>query len=143
MDLDALLKETEEARKALQAGLPVGGPSRPAQPEKRKTLEGILAEGVLQVQADTTLPGVDLPDDLVGQLLVVLNFSYKYAGQDLLMSDDLIEQTLSFGGKSHHVRLPLKAILAARSLKTGRLEDFQVFTGGELNQDDDDPREPA
>lgn len=140
MNLDDLMRETQEARAALGVVTPLGGPSRPPQPDKRVVLESVLSSGVLQVQVDTTLPGVNLPDDLLGQLLVVLNFSYKYAGQDLQLSDEEIQATLSFNGNSHHVRVPLKAILAARSLVTGQGAEFQVFTGETYQED---PKEPA
>jgi hypothetical protein len=139
MDLEQLLRETLAEKQALaQKGEPLE-PSRPPQPKKRQVLEKFLGAGVLQVQVDTTLPGVDVPDVLVGQPMVAFNFSYRFqATPDLILTDEELAQTLSFKGVDYRVRLPLRAVLAARSVKTGEPAEFQVFTG----EDYQDPPPP-
>lgn len=141
-DLERLLRETLEAREAL-APLLERPESRPAQPGKRKALEGLLDQGLTQVHIDTTLPGVDVPGDFLGEPLV-LNFSLNFAVKDLRLTDAELEQTLSFAGVSHRVRVPLRAIVAAGNFIKGELRGYQVFgtDGLDVPADDDDLEPP-
>jgi hypothetical protein len=127
LDLAKLLAETSAARQAL-APLLAHPASAPAQPRKKDVLEAMLAHGVAQVQVDPTLPGVDLPEQFLGTSGLALNFSYGYAGHDLQLDDAHLCQTLSFSGTDYRVRVPLRAIVAARSLAKGVVAEFQVFT---------------
>ena len=142
MDLEALTKETMEAKRALEAV--AAEPTRPVQPRKREVLEKFLSRGILSVQADTTLPGVDVPDHLMGAS-VVLNFSYRFQiPHDVMLTDQELSQTLSFQGKSHLVRLPLRAIVAARCAATGEPAEFMAFTGEDfLVEGQDGPDGPG
>jgi stringent starvation protein B len=142
MDLEALMKETLEAKQALAAI--ASEPTRPPQPKKKEVLERFLALGITSVQVDTTLPGVDVPDHLMGSS-VVLNFSYRFQiPHDVVLTDQELSQTLSFGGRSHRVRLPLRSIVAARCAATGEPAEFQVFTGEDYQdpEEDNDPPPP-
>ena len=135
LDLDQLLKETLEARETLSAA--PAEPTRPPQPRKRKALETYLSGGVLTVQVDTTLPGVDVPDQFLGTPLLVLNFSYRFqVTHDLVLTDEELSQTLNFQGRAHRVRVPLRAILAASGM-AGKHQGMTEF------QEDLDPKEPA
>jgi stringent starvation protein B len=140
MNLDILFAETLEAQRQLSAARVVE-PTQPAQPKKRAALERLLAQGGIQVQVDATLPGVNVPDAWGGDMNLRLNFSVRFDINDLVVTDEAIEQTLSFQGKNHRVRVPLRAVMAARSLKTGEPCEFIEFTGEPYQ--DPPPKEPT
>jgi hypothetical protein len=139
MNLDQLFADTLEAQRQLISARVVE-PTQPPQPRKREVLERLLTQGGIQVQVDATLPGVNVPDAWVGDMNLRLNFSPRFAIADLVVTDEAIEQTLSFQGANHHVRVPLRAVMAARSLKTGEPAEFIEFTGEPYQ---DPPSEPA
>jgi stringent starvation protein B len=142
LDLEAMLRETLEARQDL-APLLAAPASRPPQPRKREVLERLLDTGMTQVRVDTTLPGLDVPEAFLGTAGLVLNFSPKFSTADLQLTDTELAQTLSFSGVQHRVRVPLRAIVAARSLVTEEPAEFQVFTGDDVVEGQDPPPQKA
>lgn len=141
-DLEQIMKDTLADQQRLASQM-VDEPRKPAQPRKRAVLEAMLAKGMTMVQVDCTLPGVRVPDTFVGISNLNLNFSYKFAAGDLLLTDEELSQTLSFSGRNHQVTIPLRAIQAARCLVTGEPAEFSVFTGEDYQEPDDEPKGTA
>jgi stringent starvation protein B len=74
--------------------------------------EKLIPEGLFTVVADTQYPGLrGVPwDKLTDPNKVVLKFSRNFSGKDLGVSDGVLGQTLSFGGRSCRVEVPVGAI---------------------------------
>jgi len=140
MDLETILKETLAAQQALAQTM-AQEPTLPAQPRKREVLERLLERGVMQVSIDCTLPGVQVPDHFVGISGLLLNFSHNYA-TPLKLTDEVLEQDLSFSKVRHQVRVPLRAIRGAMSLVTQEVVEFQVNTGEDIVEGQDPPEPP-
>ena len=93
-------------------------------PTKKETLLGYLARGIAMMHLDARRPGVIVPPQYAGDAHLRLNLSYRYAIADLEVSDELVQATLSFGGRPFRCTLPWKSIFAITSHGTG---DGQVW----------------
>lgn len=68
---------------------------------------------------DATRPGVQVPAFAVNDGKVVLNIAER-AVVGLDMGNELITFTARFGGVSHHVRVPVSAVLLIYARETGQ-----------------------
>lgn len=84
-------------------------------PDKRRTLEQLLARGPVLVHVDARRPEVAVPQRFRSDASLVLRFGYTLqpAIRDLQIDDDAISGTLTFGGSPFHVVLPWTAVYAA------------------------------
>ncbi len=71
------------------------------------------------VHLDARLPGVKVPRAHHQDALLRLNLSFRFASRDLVVDEDLVRCTLSFGGAPYACELPLAAIFAVTSHVTG------------------------
>jgi len=91
---------------------------------------------------DANAAGVDVPRGYVKDGKVILNISWQ-ATQGLKLGNDLIEFSARFGGVSHQVRVPARAVLGIYSRETGQGMLFQEEEGGGTPTSPETPPEPA
>lgn len=77
---------------------------------------------------DARVDGVDVPVGYAKDGKVILNVSWQ-ATQGLKLGNDLIEFSARFGGASHHVRIPGRAVLGIYARETGQGMLFQDEEG--------------
>jgi stringent starvation protein B len=84
-------------------------------PDKRKTLEALLARGPVLVHVDARRAEVSVPPRFRADPSLVLRFGYTLspAIADLEVNDTAISGTLTFGGQPFHCVLPWTAVYAA------------------------------
>lgn len=84
-------------------------------PDKRKTLETLLARGPVLVHVDARRAEVSVPPRFRADPSLVLRFGYTLspAIADLGVDDNAISGTLTFGGQPFHCVLPWTAVYAA------------------------------
>jgi stringent starvation protein B len=84
-------------------------------PDKRKTLESLLARGPVLVHVDARRAEVSVPARFRADASLVLRFGYTLspAIADLSVDDAAISGTLTFGGQPFHCVLPWTAVYAA------------------------------
>src|SRR5450432_1927317 len=84
-------------------------------PDKRRTLEQLLARGPVLVHVDARRTEVAVPSRFRADASLVLRFGYSLspAIRDLTVDDEAIAGTLTFGGSPFHVVLPWTAVYAA------------------------------
>jgi stringent starvation protein B len=84
-------------------------------PDKRKTLEQLLARGPVLVHVDARRAEVTVPARFRADPSLVLRFGYNLqpAISDLSVEDDAIAGTLTFSGQPFRVILPWTAVYAA------------------------------
>jgi stringent starvation protein B len=84
-------------------------------PDKKKTLEALLARGPVRVHVDARRSEVTVPERFRTDASLVLRFGYNLtpAITDLTVDDDAIGGTLTFGGHPFRVTLPWTAVYAA------------------------------
>jgi len=84
-------------------------------PDKRKTLETLLARGPVLVHVDARRAEVSVPPRFRADASLVLRFGYTLspAIADLSVDDNAIGGTLTFGGQPFHCVLPWTAVYAA------------------------------
>jgi stringent starvation protein B len=93
-------------------------------PGKKETLLAFLARGVAMLHLDARRPGVSVPPQYTGDAHLRLNLSYRYSIPDLEVSDEQVQATLSFGGRSFRCVLPWESVFGITSQGTG---DGQVW----------------
>jgi len=93
-------------------------------PDKRETLLSYLKRGVAMVHLDARRPGVVVPAQYMGDAHLRLNLSYRYSVPDLVVDDQRIQATLSFGGRPFRCSLPWPAVFGITSNANG---DGQVW----------------
>jgi stringent starvation protein B len=93
-------------------------------PGKKETLLSYLARGIAMLHLDARRPGVVVPPQYTGDAHLRLNLSYRYSIPDLEITDELVQATLSFGGRSFRCLLPWASIFGITSNGTG---DGQVW----------------
>jgi stringent starvation protein B len=84
-------------------------------PDKRRTVEALLARGPILVHIDARRPEVEVPPRLRNDPRLVLRFGYGLspAIADLEVDDRGISGTLTFGGQPFHCVLPWPAVYGA------------------------------
>jgi stringent starvation protein B len=84
-------------------------------PDKRRTLETLLARGPVLVHVDARRAEVAVPPRFRADPSLVLRFGFalKPPIADLEVTDDAISGTLTFAGTPFHVVLPWTAVYAA------------------------------
>ena len=84
-------------------------------PDKRRTLETLLARGPVLVHVDARRAEVAVPPRFRADASLVLRFGYSLspAIADLSVDDNAIAGTLTFGGQPFHCVLPWTAVYAA------------------------------
>jgi stringent starvation protein B len=84
-------------------------------PDKRRTLETLLARGPVLVHVDARRAEVSVPTRFRADASLVLRFGYALspAIADLSIDDTAIAGTLTFGGQPFHCVLPWTAVYAA------------------------------
>lgn len=84
-------------------------------PDKRKTLETLLARGPVLVHVDARRAEVSVPPRFRTDASLVLRFGYSLspAIADLTVDDNAIGGTLTFGGQPFRCVLPWTAVYAA------------------------------
>jgi len=84
-------------------------------PDKRRTLEALLARGAVLVHVDARRAEVDVPARFRADPSLVLRFGYNLtpAIADLTVDDDAVSGTLTFAGQPFHCVLPWTAVYAA------------------------------
>src|SRR5512138_2239952 len=84
-------------------------------PDKRRTLETLLARGPVLVHVDARRAEVSVPPRFRADPSLVLRFGYTLspAIADLTVDDHAIAGTLTFGGQPFHCVLPWTAVYAA------------------------------
>ena len=93
-------------------------------PGKKETLLSYLARGIAMLHLDARRPGVVVPQQYAGDAHLRLNLSYRYSIPDLEISDEFVQATLSFGGRTFRCLLPWGSIFGITSNGTG---DGQVW----------------
>ncbi|HSK03587.1 MAG TPA: ClpXP protease specificity-enhancing factor SspB [Kofleriaceae bacterium] len=84
-------------------------------PDKRRTLEALLARGPVLVHVDARRDEVSVPSRFRADPSLVLRFGYDLspAITDLQIDDDAVSGTLTFSGQPHRCVLPWTAVYAA------------------------------
>ena len=84
-------------------------------PDKRRTLETLLARGPVLVHVDARRAEVAVPPRFRADPSLVLRFGYTLspAIADLCVDDAAVSGTLTFGGQPFHCVLPWTAVYAA------------------------------
>jgi stringent starvation protein B len=84
-------------------------------PDKRRTLEALLARGPVLVHVDARRAEVSVPPRFRADASLVLRFGYSLspAIADLAVDDNAVSGTLTFGGQPFHCVLPWTAVYAA------------------------------
>lgn len=84
-------------------------------PDKRRTLESLLARGPVLVHVDARRAEVSVPPRFRADASLVLRFGYSLspAIADLSVDEHAIAGTLTFGGSPFHCVLPWTAVYAA------------------------------
>src|SRR5689334_4230895 len=84
-------------------------------PDKRRTLEALLARGPVLVHVDARRAEVSVPARFRADPSLVLRFGHGLtpAIADLVVDDDAVSGTLTFGGQPYHCVLPWTAVYAA------------------------------
>jgi stringent starvation protein B len=84
-------------------------------PDKRRTLEALLARGPVLVHVDARRAEVAVPARFRADPSLVLRFGYKLSPPigDLTVDDEAISGTLTFAGQPFHCVLPWTAVYAA------------------------------
>ena len=85
---------------------------------KRDTMESFLDEGMVLVQLDSRVEGVEVPEHLRGDPTLRLNISGRF-GLPLDVDDWGIQATLTFQGDPFECKLPWKAVYIIISHVTG------------------------
>jgi stringent starvation protein B len=88
-------------------------------PSKKVTLLAYLARGIAMVHLDARRPGVSVPEQYATDAHLRLNLSYRYSIPDLEVLDDVVQATLSFGGRPFHCVMPWQSIFGITSNGTG------------------------
>jgi stringent starvation protein B len=120
-------------------------------PDKKRTLEALLARGPVLVHVDARRAEVSVPARFRADPSLVLRFGYQLspAIADLTVDEDAIAGTLTFGGQPFHCVLPWTAVYAAmvEGEQRGTVwpEDVpeDVLTGGELATAPGTPSAPS
>ena len=96
-------------------GEPVGDAAR--LPPKRDVVNRLLGDGPVLVHLDARRPGVSVPNSLADDPRLVLRFGYGLspAIADLVIGDEELSGTLSFGGVPHRCVLPWPSVYAVVS----------------------------
>lgn len=76
---------------------------------KKKFIEAALTQGLIQIQVNTKIPGVQLPEFLMARDNAILNLSRKFSSY-MELKDTGVYASLSFFGKAENVEIPWKAI---------------------------------
>ena len=82
---------------------------------------------------DAALEGVSVPQGYAKDGRIILNVSWQ-ATQGLKLGNEAIEFSARFGGVSHHVHVPTRAVLGIYARETGQ---------GMLFQDEDESGPPS
>lgn len=84
-------------------------------PDKRRTVEQLLARGPVLVHVDARRAEVAVPARFRADASLVLRFGYTLSPAivDLAVDDDAISGTLTFAGQPFHCVLPWTAVYAA------------------------------
>ena len=84
-------------------------------PDKKRTLEALLARGPVLVHVDARRTEVSVPPRFSADASLVLRFGYSLqpAITDLCVDDEAISGTLTFGGQPFRCVLPWAAVYAA------------------------------
>ncbi len=84
-------------------------------PDKSRVVGGLMGEGAVLVHIDARREGVIVPNHLHGQSKLVLRFGFGLspAIADLVVDDQELSGTLTFGGLPFHCVLPWHAVYAA------------------------------
>ena len=109
-------------------------------PDKRRTLEALLARGPVLVHVDARRAEVSVPPRFRADPSLVLRFGYNLspAIADLQVDDEAVSGTLTFSGQPYRCVLPWTAVYAAmvEGEQRGTVwpEDVpeDVITGGEV-----------
>lgn len=96
----------------------------PRVPPKKQVLLGFLERGVAMVHLDARRPGVAVPPQYTGDAHLRLNLSYRYNIPDFEITDEHVQATLSFSGRSFRCVLPWPSIFAITSAASA---DGQVW----------------
>jgi stringent starvation protein B len=108
-------------------------------PDKRRTLEELLARGPVLVHVDARRAEVSVPPRFRADPSLVLRFGHNLSPPitDLVVDDEAVSGTLTFSGQPHRCVLPWTAVYAAmvEGEQRGTVwpEDVpeDVLTGGE------------
>jgi stringent starvation protein B len=79
---------------------------------KRAQLAALLAQGLCTVHLDARQDGVRVPPALRGMDALPLTLSYRFPAVDLLIDEQHVAATLTFGGLPFRCVLPWSAIWA-------------------------------
>ena len=84
-------------------------------PDKRRTLDALLARGPVLVHVDARRAEVSVPPRFRADASLVLRFGYNLSPAiiDLVVDDDAISGTLTFAGQPFRCILPWTAVYAA------------------------------
>jgi len=84
-------------------------------PDKRRTLEALLARGPVLVHVDARRAEVSVPPRFRADPSLVLRFGYNLspAITDLVVDDEAVSGTLTFAGQPYRCVLPWSAVYAA------------------------------
>jgi stringent starvation protein B len=108
---------------------PAAGAARSRRPYLLRAMHEWMSDSGFtpHVIVDAGRPGVEVPKAYVKDGKIVLNLSWS-ATQHLALGNDWIEFDARFGGVSHHVRVPIGAVLGVYARETG---EGMVFSDGE------------
>lgn len=93
-------------------------------PGKKQTLLQFLARGVAMIHLDARRPGVVVPKQFEGEAHLRLNLSYRYSIPDLVIDEQRVQATLSFGGRPFQCQMPWTSVFGITSSASG---DGQVW----------------
>jgi stringent starvation protein B len=97
---------------------------KPRVPGKKEVLLAFLQRGVAMIHLDARRPGVSVPVQFRDEAHLRLNLSYRYGIPDLVIGDEQVRATLSFGGYPFYCIVPWEAVFGVTSHAGG---DGQVW----------------
>ena len=97
---------------------------KPRVPGKKDVLLAFLQRGVAMVHLDARRPGVSVPVQYRDEAHLRLNLSYRYGIPDMVIGDEQVRATLSFGGYPFYCIVPWEAVFGVTSHASG---DGQVW----------------
>ena len=80
--------------------------------DKFQYFEKLINTGLVQVLVNPSAKGVALPEYLMKELVIPINWSFKFQIPDFVFDAEGIRGTLSFGGKPTLIKLPWESIWA-------------------------------
>lgn len=114
-------------------GAKAAAPDDPAAAQKLEAFSVLIDKGLVLVNLDTRVDGVDVPPSHRGDLQLGLNFSLRFFIDDFQWDEHGVRASLSFGGQPYLCDVPWAAVFLVRSQVSGEAFLFPDSVPTELS----------